>query len=207
MSYFSEAQKKLMKDLDIKNVHAVPRIRQVVLNIGVGKQRENSGYIEAVIRDLAAISGQKPRERRARKAVAGFNVRRGNLVGYTLTLRGKRMEDFVQRFVHITLPRVRDFRGIPLSSLDGHGNVSVGLTEHLAFPEIHSDKTDVIFGVQVTFVTTATDNQTGEALFRSLGFPFSTEEKGEAELMVETAASRATREKQKHTHSKSAPAT
>lgn len=166
--------KQLQKELKIKNLHAVPRITKVVVNVGVGKHRDDKGYVEAVMKDLAAITGQKPRERRARKAVAGFKVREGNLVGYQVTLRGKRMEDFIQRFVNITLPRVRDFRGLPSTSFDGSGNVSVGMKEHMAFPEIQADKTDVMFGVEVTFVTSAKDNDEARKLFAALGFPFTT---------------------------------
>lgn len=171
--------KQLMKDLKVKNIHQVPRITHVVVTVGVGKQRDNAGFVKAVEKDLAAITGQKPHPRHAKKAVAGFNVREGNLVGYRVTLRGSRAMDFVQRFVNITLPRVRDFRGVTLSSLDGHGNLSVGLAEHLPFPEIHPDKTDVIFGVQSTFVSSAANDAEGEALFRALGFPLTKDVKQE----------------------------
>lgn len=167
---------KLAESLGIKNIHAVPRVTKIVVSVGVGKNRDNKQHIEAVQKDLATITGQKPRERRARQSIAGFNVREGNLVGYTVTLRGKRMEDFMNRFVDITLPRVRDFRGLSLSVLDGQGNASIGLAEQLAFPEIHADKTDVIFGVGITFVTTAKNNETAEKMFRALGFPFRTDE-------------------------------
>ena len=160
-----------MKRLGITNPHAVPRVMRVVVSVGVGKQRDNVQFIEAVRRDLALITGQAPQERRARKSVAGFNVREGNLVGYRVTLRGKRRDDFIKRFVDVTLPRVRDFRGLVKTSLDGHGNLSVGLAEHLPFPEVQPEKTDVIFGVQVTFVTSATTNEAGLELFSELGFP------------------------------------
>ena len=176
MPVISPLTKKLAESLKISNIHAVPRVTKVVVTVGVGKNRDNKQYIEAVQKDLATITGQKPQERRARQSVAGFNVRQGNLVGYSVTLRGKRMEDFITRFVDTTLPRVRDFRGIPLTILDGQGNASVGLTEHLAFPEIQADKTDIIFGVGITFVTTAGNNEVGEQMFRALGFPFKTEE-------------------------------
>jgi large subunit ribosomal protein L5 len=199
MSLFADVQPKIMKELNLTNVQAVPKVTKVVVNVGVGKQRDNRTYIEAVMRDVAAITGQKPQERKARMAVSGFNVRQGNLVGYRVTLRGKRAEQFVQRFVNITLPRVRDFRGLPLTSIDRGGNLSVGLREHLAFPEIHADKTDAIFGVQVTFATTAKDKTKGEVLFRALGFPFSKADL-EEELELETAASRAAREKKKGAH-------
>ncbi|PIT97955.1 MAG: 50S ribosomal protein L5 [Candidatus Andersenbacteria bacterium CG10_big_fil_rev_8_21_14_0_10_54_11] len=158
--------------LGITNSHAVPRITHVVLNVGVGKRRDDKGFMAAVRSDLRAISGQEPHERRARKAVAGFAVRAGNVVGLRVTLRGKRADDFVRRFVGVTLPRVRDFRGLTVSSLDGRGNLSVGVAEQLAFPEINPDKTDSVFGVQVTFATTARSDAEGAVLFRALGFPF-----------------------------------
>ncbi|MEX0649918.1 MAG: 50S ribosomal protein L5 [Candidatus Andersenbacteria bacterium] len=179
MSRFEDIYKKLMSQMNIDNVHAVPAITKVVVSVGVGKNRDNKQYIEAVERDVAAITGQKPHQRLARKAIAGFNVREGNLVGYRVTLRGKRMEDFIQRFVNITLPRVRDFRGLKSSGIDRQGNLSVGLREHLAFPEIHTEKTDVIFGVEVTFVTSATTEAEGRELFVALGFPFQGEDEAE----------------------------
>lgn len=196
-SIFTKEYKALQKALGKTNIHAVPKITRVVVNVGVGKQRDNRAFTEAVVRDLKAITGQQPHERKARKAVSGFNVRQGNLVGYRVTLRGKRMEDFVTRFVNITLPRVRDFRGISIKSLDGNGNISVGLKEHLPFPEIHPEQTDVIFGVEVSFVTSATTNAEGEALLRGLGFPL-TQASDEEEVTLDTAASRRAREEAKH---------
>lgn len=166
-----ELGKKLAERLGIKNPQAVPRIEKVVVNVGVGKNRDNEKYITAVKKDVAAITGQAPAERRAKKSVAGFNVRQGNLVGFQATLRGKRAEDFVTRLIHVTLPRVRDFRGVPTAAFDGQGNLNIGLKEQLSFPEIHPDKTDVVFGLQVTIATTAKTNQAGEALLRALGFP------------------------------------
>lgn len=198
-SLFEKEYKTLQKELGLTNIHAVPRIIRVVVNVGVGKQRDNSALIKQVQRDVAAVTGQKPHERLARKAVSGFNVRQGNLVGYRVTLRGKRMEDFVRRFVNITLPRVRDFRGIEVSALDGKGNLSVGVREQLAFPEVHADQTDVVFGLQVTLVTSAATNEEGEALFRMLGFPLTREEVETLDAGIETAASRREREEKKHT--------
>ena len=166
-----EVIEKLGKQLGVRNRHAVPRVLYVVVNVGVGKHQDDKAFLEAVQRDLRAITGQAPHERRARRAVSQFNVRRGSLVGYRVTLRGKRRDDFVSRFIHVTLPRVRDFRGLNPASLDGHGNLNVGLSEQLAFPETHPEKTDVVFGVQVTFVTTAQTDEEGVALFKALGFP------------------------------------
>jgi len=170
MGLFQDTAKSLTKTLD-RNVHAVPRVQKVVVSVGVGKNRDNDAYLEAVKKDLKNITGQHPAERRARKSVAGFNVRQGNLVGFQVTLRGKRAEDFVNRFVNVTLPRVRDFRGLSTKLMDGHGNISVGLREQLAFPEVHADQTDVVFGAQVTVTTTAKTNEEGEMLLRGLGFP------------------------------------
>lgn len=174
-TYFEKTAKYLLKDLKLTNKLAVPAISRVVVSVGVGKQRDNANLVAAVKRDLAVITGQAPAERRARKSVSGFNVREGNLVGFKVTLRGKRAQDFTQRFVMVTLPRVRDFRGISIHSLDGHGNLSVGVTEQLSFPEIRADKVDFVFGVEATFVTTATTDAEGLALFKALGFPLTEE--------------------------------
>lgn len=170
-SYFETIYKEIAGETGIGNRHAAPRLDSVVVSVGVGKKRDDKAFVEAVEKDLEKITGQHPHKRLARKAIAGFNVRAGNLVGFRVTLRGKRMEDFARRFVDVTLPRVRDFRGLSVKSMDGHGNLSVGLKEQLPFPEIHADKTDVLFGVQATFVTTAKDDETGELLLRKLGFP------------------------------------
>lgn len=176
MSVLTETTKTLMKQGGYKNAHDVPRVVAAIVHTGVGKQRDNASMIAAIERDLAAITGQKPHQRPAKKAVSGFTVREGNLVGLRVTLRGKRMEDFIQRFVRATLPRVRDFRGIPFTALDAHGNLNVGLREHLPFPEIRPEQTDVIFGLQVTFVTTAASREEGRTLFKALGFPLAAEE-------------------------------
>ncbi len=175
----TKTYQQLKKQMKIGNILAVPKITKVLVHAGVGKNRDDKKYIEAVVNDLMLITGQKPQERRAKKAVAGFKVREGNLVGYLVTLRGKRMEEFVTRFVDTALPRVRDFRGIAVSSLDDKGNLNVGMTEQLPFPEINSEKTDVVFGVQVTLVTGADSFEEGEKLFRALGFPLKEEDEEE----------------------------
>ena len=173
MKLFQQTRETLAKTLHMDNVHALPKVEKVTVSVGVGKKRDDAKYIEAVRKDLAAITGQAPAERRAKKSVAGFNVRQGNVVGFQVTLRGKRAEDFVTRLIHVTLPRVRDFRGVSKQAFDGRGNLSLGLREQLPFPEIHSDKTDVLFGVQVTITTTAKSDAEGEALLRAMGFPLS----------------------------------
>lgn len=171
MNLFQQTREALAKTLKTGNVHAMPRIDKVVVSVGVGKHRDDQKFIEAVRKDVAAITGQAPAGRQAKKSVAGFNVRQGNLVGFQVTLRGKRAEDFVTRLIRVTLPRVRDFRGVPVNAFDGHGNLSLGLREQLPFPEIHADKTDVVFGMQVTISTTAVSDEEGEALLRAMGFP------------------------------------
>lgn len=197
-SIFAKEYQALQKTLKQSNIHAVPKVVRVVVSVGVGKQRDNKAYTQAVIRDLQAITGQMPHERLARKAVSGFNVRQGNLVGYRVTLRGKRMEDFVTRFINVTLPRIRDFRGIALNSLDGQGNISVGMKEQLPFPEIHPEQTDVIFGVEITFVTSAKTNAEGEALLRALGFPLTVTGTADDDATLDTVQSRRAREEAKH---------
>lgn len=205
MTLFKETTAALQKKLDISNTHAVPRIEKVIVQTGVGKNRDNERYLEAVKNDLKRITGQAPAERRARKSVAGFSVREGNLVGYQVTLRGKRMEDFVTRFIGMTLPRVRDFRGVPLSVFDGRGNLSVGLREQLPFPEIQADQTDVVFGVQVTFATSADTDEEGKTLFRALGFPLTTQAGAQLETELDTREKRAAREKGKGSVAKAQP--
>jgi large subunit ribosomal protein L5 len=163
--------KKELKKEKKTNIWAKPRITSVVINAGVGKLRDDKNIMKIVKDNLKAISGQQAQEKKARKAVAAFKVRAGNLVGLKVTLRGKRRDDFVQRFTQVTLPRVRDFRGISLKSLDGQGNLSVGLTEQVAFPEIEADKVDSVFGLQITFVTSAKNNAEGEKILREAGFP------------------------------------
>jgi large subunit ribosomal protein L5 len=175
-TFLHKKAQHVMKTMGATNPHAAPRIEKVVVNVGVGKQRANTNYVKAVAADLRTITGQAPHERKARQSVSGFSVRGGELTGYRVTLRHKKMSDFVERFIHVTLPRVRDFRGLSPKSLDGQGNLSVGLSDQMAFPEIRPEKTDILFGVEVTFVTTARNNAEGEVFFRALGFPLQTKE-------------------------------
>lgn len=155
-------------------MQSLAKINHVVVNVGVGKRRDDSNFLAAVKEDLGLITGQSPQERRSRQSIAGFKMREGNLVGYRVTLRGKRRDDFVKRFVGATLPRVRDFRGISESSLDSQGNLNVGIKEQLAFPEILPEKTDYVFPMQVTFVSTVSDREQAKELFKSLNFPYGT---------------------------------
>jgi large subunit ribosomal protein L5 len=162
---------KMQERFNYKNIHQVPKLEKVVINMGVGEAVQNSKEAEAAAADLAIIAGQKPAIRRAKKAIANFKLREGLAIGAAVTLRKHRMYEFVDRLIAIALPRVRDFRGIPKNSFDGHGNYSFGLNEHIVFPEIDIDKT-TIRGMSITFVTTAKNNEEGKALLEEFGMPF-----------------------------------
>ncbi len=151
------------------------RLEKIVVSTGVGKLREKSNFDEAVLpevsEELALITGQKPALRKAKQSIAGFKTRAGDVVGLTVTLRGKRMKDFLERLIHITLPRVRDFRGIELKQFDPHGNLTVGIKEHTVFPEINQEKCKINFGLQVTLVSDTKTKESGIEYLRSLGLP------------------------------------
>ncbi|MBI4281541.1 50S ribosomal protein L5 [Candidatus Uhrbacteria bacterium] len=165
---------KLQKDLAIQNVLSAPRIMKVVVNAGVGKHFREDKDIDNVEKTLIRITGQKPIRAKAKKSISSFKVREGMVVGLVVTLRGKRMYDFVEKLVHTTLPRIRDFRGLEQKNVDTHGNCTIGFREHMAFPEIRSDEIERIHGLEVTLVTNAGTHARGLALFKALGFPFKT---------------------------------
>ena len=156
-----------------KSIMQVPKLDKVVLNIGVGDVRENPKAMDSAVNDLSLITGQKPIVTKAKKSVAAFKLRAGMNIGCMVTLRGGRMYDFVDKLFNIALPRVRDFRGVPLNSFDGRGNFSMGVREQLIFPEIDYDKIDRIRGMDITFVTTAKNDEESKELLRLLGMPFS----------------------------------
>ncbi len=170
--YQETLRPQLMKELDIDNVWAVPQIKKVVVNIGVGEASQNIKLLDAAMVELAAITGQKPVMRRAKKSIAAFKLRTGQPVGCTVTLRGKRMYEFIDRLVNIALPRVRDFRGVPARSFDGRGNYTMGLEDQLIFPEIDYSRVDQARGMNITFVTTARDDQGARRLLELMGMPF-----------------------------------
>ena len=170
--YKSAIVPELQKELSLDNVNKVPRLEKIVINMGVGAATSDSKLLDAAIRDLTAISGQKPAITRAKKSIAGFHVREGMPIGCKVTLRGDRMWEFLDRLLSTALPRVRDFRGIPVTSFDGRGNYTMGVTEQLIFTEIDYDKIDRTRGMDITFVTTADNNGEAKALFDALGFPF-----------------------------------
>jgi large subunit ribosomal protein L5 len=170
--YQESIRPQLMKDLSIANVWAAPRMKKVVVNIGVGEASQNIKLLDSAMVELAAITGQRPIMRRARKSIAAFKLREGQPVGCTVTLRGKRMFEFIDRLVNIALPRVRDFRGLPTRSFDGRGNFTMGLEDQLIFPEIDFSKVGESRGMNITFVTTAGNDQGARRLLELLGVPF-----------------------------------
>lgn len=174
--FHTKAVPELKKILGAENIHALPSIEKVTINSGLSAKRD-SKFIEVILKTLEKISGQKPVTTKARKSEAGFKIREGQIVGAMVTLRGRRMWQFIEKLVHIVFPRIRDFRGIPESAVDKSGNFNFGFREHLAFPEISPDAVDAIHGMQVTIKTTATTQEEGLALFRALGFPFKKSEK------------------------------
>ena len=162
----------LMKELDLKNPAAVPRLNKIVVNMGVGEATQNAKILDPAVNELGQITGQKPVVTRARKSIAAFKVREGMPIGAMVTLRGERMYEFFDRLVNVTLPRVRDFKGVPDRAFDGRGNYSLGLREQVIFPEINLDKVDKIKGLTVVICTTARSDAPGKALLKALGMPF-----------------------------------
>ncbi|QJC27360.1 50S ribosomal protein L5 [Anaplasma platys] len=167
-----EIAKSLVGKLGRKNVMQVPKVLKVCLNMGIGLSATDSKVIDSCTRDLAMISAQKPVVTRAKKSIAGFKIRKGFPIGCMVTLRGKRMYEFLDRLVNIALPRERDFRGLSMSQLDGHGNVSFGIREHISFLEVDYDKIDKVRGLDVSIVTTAKSDEDAKVLLMELGFPF-----------------------------------
>jgi large subunit ribosomal protein L5 len=170
--YLEQVRPALLKKLNLRNIMEVPRLEKIVVNMGVGEGISDPKKIDGAMQDLATITGQKPRLNRAKKSIAGFKLRKGMPIGVSVTLRGDRMWEFYDRTVTLAIPRVRDFRGMPLKSFDGHGNYSFGFTEQLVYPEIDYDKIDAIRGMDVTICTTARSDEEAYELLLALGFPF-----------------------------------
>lgn len=169
--YREEAVPKLMADFGYGNVHEVPRLEKIVVNIGLGEAIANARALDAATNDLSIITGQKPVITRAKKSVAAFRLRAGMPIGAMVTLRGDRMYEFFDRLIGTALPRIRDFRGLSPRSFDGRGNYSLGLREQLVFPEIEYDRIDRVRGLEVSIVTTAKTDEEGRALLNLLGMP------------------------------------
>jgi large subunit ribosomal protein L5 len=163
---------KLMQEFGYSNIHQVPKVVKVTVNRGLGEAAQNAKALESSLAEIAVITGQKPVVTRAKKAIAGFKIRQGMPIGVMVTLRGDRMNAFLERLIHLALPRIRDFRGISPDSFDGRGNYTLGLREQLIFPEITYDSIDQIRGMDITIVTTAHTDDEGRALLREMGMPF-----------------------------------
>lgn len=172
VSYREEIKAKLQEELGLQNVHQVPGLVKIVVNMGVGEAARDGKVIEGAIADLTQITGQKPKVTRARKSIAQFKLREGQPIGAHVTLRGDRMWEFLDRLLSLALPRIRDFRGLSDKQFDGKGNYTFGLTEQVMFHEINPDKIDRTRGMDITVVTTAESDEHGRALLRALGFPF-----------------------------------
>ncbi len=171
--YREEVARTLSQEFGHANVMEVPRVQKVVLNIGLGEATQNAKALDAASEDLATITGQKPVITRAKRSIANFKIREGNPIGLSVTVRGDRMWEFLDRMVNSALPRIRDFRGISPKAFDGRGNFSLGIREQLIFPEIEYDKVDRVRGLQVNIITTARNDEEGKRLLELLGMPFS----------------------------------
>jgi large subunit ribosomal protein L5 len=178
--YEERVRAKLQQQFGFSNPHEIPKLVKIVLNVGMGDAPKNPKGLETAAAELAAITGQRPVITRAKKAIANFNLRAGVPIGCAVTLRGARMYEFLDRFISVTVPRMRDFRGLPTKSFDGRGNYTLGIKEQMVFPEIDYDKVEQIHGMDITFVTNAGRDDTAMALLRELGMPF----RGESPVAV-----------------------
>lgn len=176
--YRSDIVKKLKDRFNYKSVMQVPRVTKITLNMGLGEAMDNKNVIASAMTDMEKIAGQKPVVTLARKSIAGFKVREGWPIGCKVTLRGKRMYEFLDRLITIALPRVRDFRGLSAKSFDGRGNYSLGFKEQIVFPEIEYDKIDALRGLDITITTSAVTNKEAHALLEAFNFPFKEKEMG-----------------------------
>jgi large subunit ribosomal protein L5 len=173
-TYVKEIVPRLMKERSFANVMAVPRLTKVIVNMGVGEATQNIKLLDAAADEVGRITGQKAAVRRARKSIAAFKLRTGMPIAVSVTLRGDRMYEFVDRLFNVALPRVRDFRGVPTSAFDGRGNYTLGLRDQIIFPEVDYAKVDKLRGMNVTFVTTAKNDDDAKLLLSYLGMPFRT---------------------------------
>jgi large subunit ribosomal protein L5 len=170
--YLDDVRATLLKEFDYSSPMQIPRLEKIVINVGVGEAAKNAKLLDSVVAEVSLITGQRPVIRRAKKAISNFSLREGMPIGVSVTLRRERMWEFLDRFVNVSIPRIRDFRGLSTKSFDGRGNFTIGIKEQLIFPEIDYDKVQKIHGMDVTFVTTAQRDDEGMALLRQLGMPF-----------------------------------
>jgi len=171
-TYLNKIAPEIMKSFNISNINALPQIKKVVINSGIGEIRENKEALETFIDELANIAGQQPYPRKAKKSEAGFKIKQGDVVGYAVTLRGDRMWAFIQKLIGIALPRVRDFRGLSIDSFDAEGNYSLGIKEHVIFPEVDPNKTKGIRSLQVSIIFDKGELEINKEILKKLGFPF-----------------------------------
>jgi len=170
--YEQKVRGRLQQQFGFTNVHQIPKLVKIVLNVGIGDASKNPKTLDAAVAELGAITGQQPVVTKAKKAIANFNLREGVPIGCAVTLRGPRMFEFLDRFINVAVPRMRDFRGLPDKSFDGRGNYTLGVKEQMIFPEIDYDKVEKIHGMDITFVTTAGRDDAALALLREMGLPF-----------------------------------
>jgi large subunit ribosomal protein L5 len=175
--YKKTVRSRLMEQFGLKNVHEIPTVEKIVVNCGVGEAIKNPKVLDRVVEELAIITGQRPVRRKAKKSIANFGLREGQEIGAAVTLRGARMWEFLDRFITVAIPRIRDFRGINTRSFDGRGNYSLGVKEQMIFPEINYDMVEQIHGMDITFVTTTNKDDMALALLRELGMPFRGDDK------------------------------
>jgi len=175
--YAETVRPKLTQQFGFKNPHQVPQLEKIVLNVGVGEAIKQPKALDSVVDELARITGQQPVRKKAKKSIANFGLRQGQEIGAAVTLRGARMWEFLDRFISVAIPRVRDFRGISTRSFDGRGNYSLGIKEQMIFPEINYDEIESIHGMDITFVTSTNRDDVAFALLKELGLPFRTDEK------------------------------
>ena len=170
--YKDKVVPELFKKFEYKNIHQVPKITKITINRGLGDASKNTKILDASIEELSIITGQRPTARKAKKSVAGFKIREGMTVGVSLTLRKNLMYCFLERFIHLALPRIRDFKGISVKNFDGRGNYNIGVTEQLIFPDLSYDKIDQVRGFDIAISTTAKNQEEGIALLKAMGMPF-----------------------------------
>jgi large subunit ribosomal protein L5 len=175
--YEKTVRPRLREQFSLANLHEIPTVEKIVVNCGVGEAIKNPKVLDNVVEELAIITGQRPVRRKAKKSIANFGLREGQEIGAAVTLRGARMWEFMDRFITVAIPRIRDFRGVNTRSFDGRGNYSLGVKEQMIFPEINYDMVDQIHGMDITFVTTTNRDDMALALLRELGMPFRGEEK------------------------------
>ena len=175
--YENTVRSRLQEQFGLQNKHEIPTVEKIVVNCGVGEAIKNPKVLDAVIEELAIITGQRPTRRKAKKSIANYGLREGQEIGAAVTLRGARMWEFMDRFITVAIPRIRDFRGVNTRSFDGRGNYSLGIKEQMIFPEINYDMVDQIHGMDITFVTTTNKDDMALALLRELGMPFRGDDK------------------------------